>query len=1551
MKTSPHIAIIGTDREFCQEIETHLAPLDQYSVTLYEPGKSLVQSLKEFSADVLFFQMMQNDNERKLKLAEEIVDTFQVPVIYFSEKRNDHVLDKIHHTTPFAYVHKPFEPGELAQITDTLLERYQLQQETRIQEEKFRTLFEGASDAIFLMTKDTFIDCNPQTEQMFGCTRDQILQRKPYEFSPPEQPDGRDSKKKALEKINAALEGTPQRFEWVHTRLNGQPFDAEVSLNRIVVQGEPMLQAIVRDITQRKVHEEQIAFQAKLLSAANDAVIAGDMNFHITFWNKAAEKLYGWKAAEVIGRKIDDILSVEFQGKTRHELRNVLFEDGAWEGESIQKARDGRKMIIEGIITVLKDTEGNPIGTVAINRDITARKNAEQEMRELARYPEENPNPVMRVNPDGLLVYANKQCKPILEFWGVDVNDKLSEEWHERIQRVMKAGENREYEQTIDKRIYAFLLSPRPESEYVNIYGRDITENRHSQRALEESEERYRAFIENSPDGIYRIEFDQPIQTSEPIDQQIQNAFEYGYLVECNETMAQMYGFEGKEDLIGARLSEVLSPEREANIQYITEFISSNYQLNSREVYDRDLFGNLHIFQNNLVGILGDGQLLRVWGTQRDVTDQRKATEALRESEERFRSLAENIPSVVYLCKNDKRYTMQYLNDTIERITGYSKEKFLSDELSISELFHPDDAPEIYQKVDEALQQKQPYHLTYRLRHKDGDYHWVEEFGSGLFHKDQLHYLEGVILDITDRIHTENAIRESEAKFRALTESASSAIFIYQGDQFKYINKAAESLTGFTRAEILKKHFWDLVHPDFQHIVKDRGLARQRGEAVPEEYEFKILTKDGQEKWLAFSATSIEFEGEPAGLGTAFDITDRKHSEKVQSVIYEISEAAHTVWDLRDLYKRIHDSIRKLMPAENFYIALYDPQQHELEFPYYIDKYDEKPEGPQPFGHGVTEYVIRQGTPLLATPDKVQELIQNGEIEKIGELSVDWLGVPLKKNSKTVGVLAVQSYTQGVRYSERDRDILNFVSTQVAMTIAKKQAEAELASEREQLAVTLRSIGDGVITTDTNGNVTMLNRMAEDLTGWDQEDAVGKPVTEILKLIDEQTRQPIDSFITQVIASRQIEQLPDHTLLIAKSGEEKNIADSIAPLRNELSQVIGAVVIFRDISEQRRMEEELLKSRKLESVGTLAGGIAHDFNNILAGILGNISLAKVSLSNPEKTKELLENAEKASQRAANLTNQLLTFSKGGAPVKQSASVGDIIRESVPFTLHGSNVRYRLEIDENLRPIEVDPGQIDQVIQNLVLNADQAMPAGGTITVEAQNVEIGAENSVTGLSPGKYVRIVVKDQGSGIPEEHLDQIFDPYFTTKEMGQGLGLATCYSIVQKHGGIITADSTANIGTRMSIYLPILEEKQVAAKPKPPKLIPANGSGKVLVMDDESMVREIAVAMLAQLGYTVETAVDGEQAIEKYVHAKEQGKPYSAVIMDLTIPGGMGGEQAIKALLKYDRHAKGIVSSGYSTDPVMANYKDYGFVAKVAKPYNLEILHNILGKVIAED
>ena len=385
-------------------------------------------------------------------------------------------------------------------------------------------------------------------------------------------------------------------------------------------------------------------------------------------------------------------------------------------------------------------------------------------------------------------------------------------------------------------------------------------------------------------------------------------------------------------------------------------------------------------------------------------------------------------------------------------------------------------------------------------------------------------------------------------------------------------------------------------------------------------------------------------------------------------------------------------------------------------------------------------------------------------------------------------------------------------------------------------------------------------------------------------------------------------------------------------------------------TEKRRMEEERLKMNKLESIGMLAGGIAHDFNNILTTILGNISLAKIYLKNDiKKVDAKINEAEKALFRARDLTQQLLTFSRGGVPVKKTILLEPLIKESVLFALRGSSVQVNFNISEDIFPTDVDEGMIGQAINNLIINAVQAMPDGGSIDVAVDNIILENKTTIEGLQleKGSYVKITIKDHGIGISNEHIAKIFDPYFTTKEKRTGLGLATTFSIIQKHGGHITVNSELGIGTIFNIYL-VASPEHITINRKTNK--PVYGQGKILIMDDDEDILNIAGEMLSTLGYEVEYAKNGVEAIDKYKTMLEQNNPFDLVIMDLTIPGGMGGKDAIKGLLALDRHVKAIVSSGYSDDPIMGNHTEYGFVGVALKPYKLNELSEIVQKAIKQ-
>jgi PAS domain S-box-containing protein len=536
-----------------------------------------------------------------------------------------------------------------------------------------------------------------------------------------------------------------------------------------------------------------------------------------------------------------------------------------------------------------------------------------------------------------------------------------------------------------------------------------------------------------------------------------------------------------------------------------------------------------------------------------------------------------------------------------------------------------------------------------------------------------------------------------------------------------------------------------------------------------------------------------------------------------------------------------------------------------------------------------------------------------------------------------------------IQHLVRSIDIL--VDTVKKYSYEQMLAEAALVDEKERLAVTIRSIGDAVISTDNNGKIVLINAVAEGLTGWEKSEAVGQPLVNVFITLDEKTRKPNEDFVSLVLEAERIIDKNKPSVLRSRDGSEKMISEIGAPIKDENGRVIGVVVVFSDITERLLIEEELHKAKKLESVGILAGGIAHDFNNILTAIMGNISLSKNYIDQDSKANKRLEEADRAAHRAKDLTYKLLTFSKGGAPVRKTASIEELVRESVGFILSGTSVKTMFQFANDLWPAEIDVGQISQVIQNLSLNANQAMPAGGTIKIRADN-EVVADDTILPLAPRNYIKLSFSDSGIGISKKNIDNIFDPFFTTKQKGSGLGLATVYSIISNHEGYISVESELDKGTTFTIYLPAVEK---AHEPKvdtsQSQQEEFKGTGKILVMDDEEIVREVAGEMLESFGFKVDFALHGEEALEKYKKAQRNDKPYNAVIMDLTIPGGMGGRETIEKILEIDPDVTAIVSSGYSNDPIMAEYDKHGFKGMVGKPFNVDELEQVLSRIMDKE
>lgn len=500
---------------------------------------------------------------------------------------------------------------------------------------------------------------------------------------------------------------------------------------------------------------------------------------------------------------------------------------------------------------------------------------------------------------------------------------------------------------------------------------------------------------------------------------------------------------------------------------------------------------------------------------------------------------------------------------------------------------------------------------------------------------------------------------------------------------------------------------------------------------------------------------------------------------------------------------------------------------------------------------------------------------------------------------------------------------LRFIGTHSDISELKSVQDA-YKNEKERLEITLRSIGEGVIATDLNGIIQEINITAEELTGCRKEEALGLNLIELfppLASIEKQLFQfPVES--------------KDTTVFETPEGNQITLSYTTSPIRDETGNILGVILVLKDISEEIKLRESAQRSSKLDSLGLLAGGIAHDFNNLLGGIYGNLELASLEDSSKIRN-EYLQKAGETIDRAKSLTRQLLTFAKGGAPTKRIQEMGPLISETVEFALSGSNVKCELNIQKDLYNCNADKEQISQVLDNLVINALQAMPKGGTVHVQAKNLTQESED---------FIKISIGDEGEGISPQNQERIFDPFFTTKSMGQGLGLSTCYSIIQRHGGIIEFQSEPGLGSTFDIILPASKNSVEPVKnPLPADII---GKGHILILDDENMISTLLEKMLKSLGFSAQSFSRGEDLLE-YFEGQNPENP-TAMIFDLTIPGGLGGEETLKSLKGKGIECPVFVSSGYATDPIVSHPETFGFAGSLSKPFHKKELISLLRPLI---
>ena len=670
-------------------------------------------------------------------------------------------------------------------------------------------------------------------------------------------------------------------------------------------------------------------------------------------------------------------------------------------------------------------------------------------------------------------------------------------------------------------------------------------------------------------------------------------------------------------------------------------------------------------------------------------------------------------------------------------------------------------------------------------------------------------------------------------------------------------------------------------------------------------------------------------------------------AHQLQGAIYRIAQVAMSTPGLEELLPAIHQIVGELMPARNFYIALYDAANDLLSFPYVVDEHDTDFSSKKP-GKGLTEYVVRTGQPLLVTPEVQVELERRGEVELVGAPSIDWLGVPLKIGDRAIGALVAQTYTPGVRYGEREKEILQFVSTQVAMAIERSHAEADLRASEARLKAIIDAALDAVITMDGDGVVLSWSPQAERVFGWPASEAVGGKLS--TTIIPPRFREAHERGLAHFLGTGEGPVLNQRIEItgLRRDGREIPVELTITPVRLGGAWLFSA--FLRDISERKLLEAQLRQAQKMEAVGRLAGGIAHDFNNLLTAIIGYTDLALADLREGDPMRQDMEEILRAAHRAAGLTRQLLAFSRQQVLAPRVLDLNEVVQtvDKMLGRLVGEDIELQSVLAPGLGHVKADPGQLEQVIVNLAVNARDAMPTGGKLTIETADVEMTETQGrdLTTVPAGRYVMLAITDSGTGMDEETKARIFEPFFTTKQQGKGtgLGLATVYGIVKQSGGFIWVYSEPGHGTTFKTYLPRVEgAADTVASPVGRAAVP-RGTETVLIVEDEAAVRALAKTALARKGYRVLEAANGGEAL---LLCESERSPIHLLVTDVVMPG-LGGADLARRLAPLRPDMKVLFISGYADQAAARHGTIEPGAAYLEKPFSLDALARKVREVL---
>lgn len=1302
-------------------------------------------------------------------------------------------------------------------------------------------------------------------------------------------------------------------------------------------------QGILTDIGQRKnierEREKNISLLRATLESTADGILVVDSAGKISDFNDRFASM--WRIPESILRLRDDNETIMFvldQLKYPDAFLSKvkeLYGNPKSDSYDLLEFKDGR--FFERFSHPQK-IEGSTVGRVWSFRDITDRKRWEKSLQESEEQfrvlAEQSPNMIF-INQAGAVVYANRKCEELMGYTrdeflspSFDFRSIVAVEYHgilrEAFSKHMSGQEVPPYEYALVTRdgrvissiITSKLITYRGERAILGIIT-DISERKEVENVIKENERFLRQIIDIVPHFIFAKD-------------------EESRFLLINKAVAEAYGTT-VERAIGKRDSDFsASPEEAARFhQDDISIIRSGKSKFIPEEPITDASGQVRYLQTTKTPFrFSPTNVSGILGVSVDITERKRTEALLRESEEKYRNFVERANDGIAVIQDQK---VVFVNRRLAQLWGGESEEVIG--ASFVKFLHPDEIPRITKLYQKRIAGEDvPVQYETILVNKEGEKVFVE-INAGYFQ-----YQGGpadlvLIRDITDRKYSERALKESEERYHSLFDRMMDGVYrsTHHG-KFMDVNDAMVRMFGYSsKEEMLQVE----IKKDLYFAPSDRdSLFLDTGQVKIE--VFRMRRKDGSEIWVEDHGGYVHDENGNVIFheGILRDVTDRLRNEVLQNAIFHISQGAEKAATLDDLFKTVHQIISTVMPAENFFIALYDEEQNLISFPYYVDKVD-PPSAPKIFGKGLTEYVLSSGKPLLCDEATDAMLRKSGKVELVGVSSAIWLGVPLLIMGKSIGVMVVQHYSDPKAYSEQDLHMLEYVSSQIARAIEKKRDEDMLRRSEEQFRLISENVADLIAVLDLEGKRIYTSPSYKDILG-DPQSLHG---TDSFSEIHPEDRDRIKQVFNDTIKTG-VGQRAEYRF-VQKNGDIRYIESQGSVIKDKDGNITQMLVVSRDVTEKKKLEQQFLRSQRMESIGTLAGGIAHDLNNVLAPILLAIDSLRKSIQG-NSNQQILNVLETSAHRGADIVKQVLAFARGIEgerhvlqPKHLIAEVAKIIKETFP-----RSIDIWTEIPRNIWTISADPTQIHQVLLNICVNARDAMPDGGNLTITARNTSLD-EDSAKKLGESKigpFVAVSISDTGTGIPSKILDKIFEPFFTTKEVGKGtgLGLSTVHAIVKSHGGFIHIDTEVNKGTKFTVYFPAMHEDSISLTDNLTPSLPQGEGEMILIVEDEASIREITKTTLEANGYEVITANDGADAISVYSKNKDSIR---LVITDIMMPI-MDGIALIRALQKISPDVMVIVATGLITDEVKK--VESQVKALLIKPYDAESLLMTLGKIL---